>query len=62
MNLKFPFWTLLLALVCYIPITYFNLNFYYAAIPTLYLMFAFITISISAIKKTFFNDSNDKKK
>jgi hypothetical protein len=64
MNFRFPIWLLLLAIFTYFPIAYFNLNIYYALIPTIYLAFAFITLSISAIKRTFFNknDSNNKEK
>lgn len=52
MNFKFPIWTLVLAILCFIPIAYFKIN-WLAIIPGIYLLFAFIVLSISAIKKTF---------
>ncbi len=59
MKLKFPFWSILLALFCYLPIATFNLNIWYAAIPTLYLAFAFIAISVYYIKRTFSNNDSE---
>jgi hypothetical protein len=60
MKLKIPFWSILLAILCYLPIAAFNLNIWYAIIPTLYLAFAFIVTTVYYIKITFFtNDSED---
>lgn len=55
MNFKFPIWSLVLAILCYFPIAYFELSNWYALLPTAYLAFAFITVSIYTIKRTFFN-------
>ena len=61
-NLKFPFWSIFLAIFCYFPIAYFQLSFYYAILPTAYLAFVFVMVSVYAIKRTFFNGSNNKKR
>ena len=55
MNFKFPFWSIALAIFSYLPITYFELDNWVALIPTAYLAFAFIAVSIYAIKRTFSN-------
>jgi|LauGreDrversion4_2_1035121.scaffolds.fasta_scaffold130059_3 hypothetical protein len=54
MNLKFPIWSLVLAILCYVPIAWLDLNIWYALVPTAYLAFVFITVSFYAIKRTFF--------
>lgn len=54
MNLKFPFWSIALAILLYFLIVLFDMNKLFALIPTIYLAIVFITTSFYAIKRTFF--------
>lgn len=53
MNFKFPLWTLIVAMLLFFPIAYSGIT-WLGIFPAAYLGFAFITLSISAIKRTFF--------